>query len=103
MPTTEEINELRQLYAERKIHSDRIDAVLNRIQALLMKQPDYVEWMECDGRHEKLPAWIHQVTGGRPYMRPPEKPVVSQKKYTKRANPDMVAVYKNMMKNFTGG
>lgn len=76
-PTEETMSELRELYKERERLNRLLDRVLSKLGSKLREQPDYQQWLDTDGREDRLPAWIHNVTGGRPLYHS-QKPVVQR-------------------------
>jgi hypothetical protein len=85
-PTDETIARLRELYQERERTNRILDRVLSKLSSLLRKQEDYADWLENDGRIDKLPEWIHEVTGGRPLYHS-QRPVVQQRRKPKPKEP----------------
>jgi len=83
-PTEETLVELRELYQERERANRVLDRVLSKLSALLMEQDDYKRWATQIGTLEKLPEWIHQVTGGRPLYYS-QRPAVQQRRKPKEA------------------
>jgi len=82
-PTEEKIEQLRTLYIEREMYWKKLDSILTQITRLLREEPDYKAWLEEGGILEKLPDWIRQVTGGRPYYEMPVRPLVQRDKKVK--------------------
>jgi hypothetical protein len=99
-PSEEKIQKLRTLYIEREMYWKKLDSILTTIRKLLHEEPDYLAWYEEGGELVKLPNWIHQVTGGRPYQEMPVKPLV-QRKVAKREKPDLAdQMFNQLMKGF---
>lgn len=74
-PTDDTITRLRELYRERERLNRLLDRVLSKLSTLLLEQEDYRQWR--DNLEDKLPEWIHEVTGGRPLYHS-QKPVVQR-------------------------
>jgi hypothetical protein len=97
-PTREKLDALISLYREREMYNRELDRVLSKISSLLREEPDYRAWLEEGGRLEKLPDWIHQVTGGRPFWGTPQKPVVQRQKPKQQTQAE--GLYKALLKGF---